>query len=244
MKKILIAATLVSLCATSAFAVSNIAATKHNLRSSNPNGNTIHGDVADNAKGADEICIYCHTPHNASQAIPLWNRTNPSTASYTYYVTGTNLSAAAKGFSGLPATSVSLFCLSCHDGAAGAAATNVGSRVVTINTDVAGGITVDGNWGATSGLLDGANYLSNDHPVGFSYTAAVNDVVHGAGTLDFKSKATAITNGLAFFPSTYGGGITDAMECSSCHMVHDNTNGKFLRISNAGSALCLGCHTK
>jgi len=34
------------------------------------------------------------------------------------------------------------------------------------------------------------------------------------------------------------------MQCSSCHDAHDNTNGKFLVMSNTASALCIVCHTK
>ncbi len=43
----------------------------------------------------------------------------------------------------------------------------------------------------------------------------------------------------------YAGGV----ECGSCHNVHDpglgmSPSGKFLRVSNAASALCLTCHKK
>ena len=34
------------------------------------------------------------------------------------------------------------------------------------------------------------------------------------------------------------------VECASCHDPHSNTNATFLRVSNAGSGLCLSCHTK
>jgi predicted CXXCH cytochrome family protein len=32
------------------------------------------------------------------------------------------------------------------------------------------------------------------------------------------------------------------VECTSCHNPHDNELGSFLRVSNAGSALCFSCH--
>ncbi len=32
------------------------------------------------------------------------------------------------------------------------------------------------------------------------------------------------------------------LNCSICHNQHDNTNGKFLRISNTNDALCMDCH--
>ncbi|HSG48660.1 MAG TPA: cytochrome c3 family protein [Longimicrobiales bacterium] len=34
------------------------------------------------------------------------------------------------------------------------------------------------------------------------------------------------------------------VECTSCHTSHDNSNGDFLRVPNARSALCLTCHVK
>jgi len=245
MKKITLVVSLVSLFATSAFAAS-ITGTKHDLRSGG--AQTIKGAGA--ADGGDQLCIYCHTPHNATKAIPLWNRTNPNLAGVTYYNTGTNLSAIAQGMTTLPAESVSMFCLSCHDGALGATGqATVGNRVAKNKTGGAGITMGAGTW-SNGGLLDGGNSLTNDHPVGFSYEQARQDAKHGARTKDFKVANLAVTGpealGLKFFPSKDQGGvaITDAMECASCHLVHDNVNGKFLRMSNAGSALCLACHDK
>ena len=43
------------------------------------------------------------------------------------------------------------------------------------------------------------------------------------------------------------GGQSDlqpAMECGTCHDVHNPGNLSFLRISNAQSALCYACHIK
>jgi len=37
----------------------------------------------------------------------------------------------------------------------------------------------------------------------------------------------------------------DSVECSSCHDVHNGTGfGALLKVDNAGSQLCLTCHTK
>lgn len=244
MRKITLVVSLVSLFATSAFAGS-ITATKHNLSSGGVQ--TIKGSGG--ADGGDQICIYCHTPHNATKAIPLWNRTNPDLSAVTYYNTGTNLSAVAKGMTTLPAVSVSMFCLSCHDGALGATGqATVGNRVAK-NKNGAAGITMGAGTWSNGGLLDGANSLTNDHPVGFSYSQAIGDAVHGSGAKDFKA-AGAVggpnANGLKFFASQDQSAVAipDAMECASCHLVHDNANGKFLRMSNTGSALCLACHDK
>lgn len=62
--------------------------------------------------GTTEVCVFCHTPHHSNTTVapaPLWNRVN-ATSSYTAYGTtlgGTTISSVG---------SVSLACLSCHDG--------------------------------------------------------------------------------------------------------------------------------
>lgn len=71
----------------------------------------VDGSLHDLASGTEEICIYCHTPHNANtQGTPLWNRTNSLETNYTLY-TSTTLDEAATQPVG-----VSQACLSCHDG--------------------------------------------------------------------------------------------------------------------------------
>jgi len=69
--------------------------------------------------------------------------------------------------------------------------------------------------------------LSNDHPVGFRFNAALD--------ADLKNPLTAKVD---FGPSQ------DGMWCSSCHNVHDPTYPPFLVMSNSGSALCNDCHIK
>lgn len=251
MKRIALTVALASLIATSAFALTSttIKGSKHDLSAGG--GQLIRANgITD---GGEQICIFCHTPHSPSKAIPLWNRSNPATGGYTYYKTGTNLSPEAKNFTGLPADSVSLFCLSCHDGS-GTVQVAIGDRVV--NSRAVGGSKITMNAGVwTNGDLsaagpDGATSLTNDHPIGFSYDAVVAD--HGAG-IDFQDKATAETNGAKFFVSSYvGSGATvlaDKIECSSCHKVHDpglDAEGTkpFLRVTNTNSDLCLACHKK
>lgn len=63
--------------------------------------------------GTSEECAFCHTPHHSNTSVspaPLWNRANSPTAVYKAYgatLAGSNSSAVG---------SVSLACLSCHDG--------------------------------------------------------------------------------------------------------------------------------
>ncbi|TAN63545.1 hypothetical protein EPN18_02075 [bacterium] len=71
------------------------------------------GQVLRVYNGTSEVCVFCHTPHHANASVspaPIWNRANSATAVYKAYGTtlaGSNVSAVG---------SVSLACLSCHDG--------------------------------------------------------------------------------------------------------------------------------
>jgi len=96
-----------------------------------------------------EICIVCHTPHNADITVsdaPLWNH-EITTANFTPYSSST-MNATV----GQPDASAKL-CLSCHDG--------------TVALDNFGGTTGGTNF-ISGGALIGTD-LSNDHPVSFVY---------------------------------------------------------------------------
>lgn len=177
-----------------------------------------------------EVCVFCHTPHNPSQNVPLWNRTNPAAGGWTMYASPTlTASATTKLATGtFDADSISLFCLSCHDGS-----TALGAMVNTPSTGAdALGVIGAANANIGAGV---AKNLANDHPVGFDYAAAQ------AQDTGLKLKATANTalGGGAFF-----GAAGNNIECASCHKVHDPANAPFLRIANASSALCIACHSK
>ncbi|HHW14550.1 MAG TPA: hypothetical protein GXX28_06420, partial [Firmicutes bacterium] len=76
--------------------------TKHNLSISGP------GPIK--ATSETRVCVFCHIPHNASPAVPLWGHAVNS-GSYTIYASST-----IQGTTGQPNGSSKL-CLACHDGA-------------------------------------------------------------------------------------------------------------------------------
>ena len=162
-----------------------------------------------------QICVFCHAPHKSSPLAPLWNRSNPG-GTYTPYTSSTLKSAP-----GQP-TGASLLCLSCHDGTI--ALGNVLSRSTSIG--MAGGITT-----MPVGNTNLGTDLSNDHPISFAYTATL-----------------AASRGELVDPSTLTGKVkldsSAQLQCTSCHDPHDNSNGKFLVVSNQASALCQTCHVK
>ena len=79
----------------------SIVNTLHDLSASGP------GEVR--ALTEDRICVFCHTPHNATPFSPLWNKELKPMV-YTLYESST-LSAVPTQPSG-----PSRLCLSCHDG--------------------------------------------------------------------------------------------------------------------------------
>ena len=207
---------------------------------------TIVGSPHDMSNGTGEICIYCHTPHNAAIPIPLWNRVNPSPGEFTLYKTSATLTAATKA-SKLSDDSISLFCMSCHDGSIAL------SAVVNANDDTNNEMqyaAISPRAAYTSPLSDTnlknlKRDLSNTHPIGFDYEAAVvedNGIRGSAGVLaEFALKAEGKTTAQAFLYGTEG----KTFECASCHRVHDpGPSANFLRIENEQSALCLACHIK
>jgi predicted CXXCH cytochrome family protein len=72
--------------------------------------------------------------------------------------------------------------------------------------------------------------LADDHPVNFTYNNALYLADDG-----LNDPATGDIPGLL---------ISGKVQCSSCHDVHNNGNGKFLVMNNDSSALCTTCHHK
>jgi len=125
---------------------SDIVNTKHNLSVSGP------GTVR--ASSETRICVFCHTPHNATPSSPLWNK-DIQPQVYTVYTSPT-LRAGP-----LPQpTGPTKLCLSCHDGTIAMGAV----------VNPAGGITMAGGGTLPSQSLSNFGLdLSGHHPVSFPY---------------------------------------------------------------------------
>ena len=138
MKALLMTVAGLAICASTALGQSTIVGSDHDLSS---------------GIGGGQICVPCHTPHDAyyaQGAAPervLWNH-QVTTQTFTMYTT-------LKGNTGTP-NGTSLLCLSCHDG-----------------------VTAMDNYGGNLGgsqVMTGSHALgtdlSNDHPIGIEYPAA------------------------------------------------------------------------
>jgi len=150
-----------------------IAESVHNLGVTGV-GPSANGGTRNQFSGTAEICVFCHTPHggDSSAAVPLWNR-NLNNGSYnTYDQLGTSTFDAQMA----PVGSVSIGCLSCHDGTMaidnminepGSGADNSGfSAGLWSGSDVMG--PSDGRL-ATGIVQNLGTDLTNDHPIGMQY---------------------------------------------------------------------------
>ncbi len=197
--------------------VTGIRNTRHYLGSGAPATNN-------RFSGTEEICVFCHTPHGAANGAgnpPLWNKTLP-VGPYTLY-SSTTLDAgrATDGIAGSPSIgSVSIACLSCHDGslalnavinAPGSGLTN---PTYTAGTWTAGTgptpvDTVTGRFG--SGIANLGTDLSNDHPIGIQYCGGGYTIASATGTCadaDFTAPISAVIGGTRVFWVETGGNTT------------------------------------
>lgn len=235
--------------------VTNVANTKHNLSASGP------GPAK--ATSESEICVFCHTPHNVNMIAvpPLWNR-ELSTLTYTTY-TSASMEAVTKQPGG-----TSKLCLSCHDGTLAIGTVGVLNSVSPVSIMMTGtneGTIPQGAGEFTGYTRDIGVDLSNDHPVSFTYDAALANYdgelrsppVASGGTPVVANRAAGVTP-RPLFPLD-----NNEMQCTSCHDPHtwesdpSKGNHKFLRGNRlqqaqpVGSAfnqyndtICLACHDK
>jgi hypothetical protein len=206
-----------------------------------------------------EICVYCHTPHNAAGDAPLWNRELPVQSGYLMY-SSPNFDSKADAPDG-----ISLACLSCHDGTV--AVDSIRNKptyhpIVDAGThykmDLEGAPGSDscgkchnrqsGAYGGIGRAHDASvRYLTrdlrDDHPFSVAFPSKALDPGFNQPTIVKEDGGRTFPNGV----QTFAG---DKVQCASCHDPHDpderNEEGRdpFLRASNRESALCLTCHAK
>jgi len=191
--------------------------------------NTVHnlsmyGPGSVKALSTTQVCIFCHTPHNASPSSPLWNRADTGS---TYDIYGAPTVIATMG----QPTGSSRLCLSCHDGtiALGSLLTmpGKGSSPGVISME---GVTPEGKMDPTSTAYIGTD-LRDDHPVSFKYSLSypTNPEIKDPTTL--PAELNLDSNG--------------ELQCTSCHDPHTEANPNFLAMGyGSGSPLCTACHDK
>ncbi|MDH3343264.1 MAG: cytochrome c3 family protein [Gammaproteobacteria bacterium] len=206
------------------YAVDDVAATKHNLSSTQT-------DKVNNlsTEATAFVCGFCHSPHTETGGpAPLWNR-GSSAATYTMYSSATMDMTIA----GAPA-SISLACLTCHDGTVGfdQLINGAGSgNYVAAGADQ--GWTFNLNGVPTTdtmptGVTNLGNVLTGDHPISVTYDPTQDTAFQSVASVQAALQL-------------YGAG-SDQVECASCHNPHEATNPTFLRVGI--DTLCTTCHIK
>lgn len=202
------------LCSPLPVAATGVADTKHNLSSAGP------GTIK--ALDAFEICVFCHTPHQAAGSTYLWNRYE-STATYMPYQSSTLKASVDQP------TGASKLCLSCHDGtvALGMLASRPDELAFQWQKPNSDPETIRFMPAGSAGLI--GTDLRKSHPISFKYDAALK------GKNPELADPASLTHPVHLDKE-------DEMQCTSCHDPHDNTFGKFLVMSNQYSLLCTHCH--
>lgn len=183
----------------------------------------------------DEPCVFCHTPHASvgGAQTPLWNR-SLTFVGFDIYTSPTMDSTPAS-----PPSTITLLCLSCHDGvgALNAIANAPGPGTHSLpasGADQFGDLGTFGNMvniGEGDPSAPGNVNLTNDHPV------SINWADRGPG---FYANPT--NTALQLYNN-------QTIECTTCHDPHNGTpfnvgEVEFLVMSNANSDMCLACHIK
>lgn len=265
-------------------ALAGISETKHNLSTSQTDS-TFNRVTT----GTAEICVFCHTPHGSDTTapVPLWNKELPAGNTFTTYKQlGTSTLTAGTVETG----SVSLACLSCHDGSQAmdnmvnmpGAGLGSGTGAAGANYTWATGLRTDTDGKLSAGIITNIGKdLRNDHPIGIEYCGGFTSL--GDRTTcrnaDFTTASNNVSNAVSVASSTLwwvdttatvGGdnvantrgkkdmilytrdfgssSFRPSVECASCHDPHEQTKAAgqvaFLRVSQAGSGVCLSCHVK
>jgi predicted CXXCH cytochrome family protein len=164
-----------------------------------------------------DVCMFCHTPHNAAAGPMIWNqklseRSFPKYSSSTLQATITPIG---------PQDSSKL-CLSCHDGTIALGDTENDGLIQFVQ-----GSSYTLPPSSPSNLAGAGEGFADDHPFGFvpKRTADIHNPPPGdAVHLDPNGK----------------------IQCTSCHDPHqesiDSNIDKFLVKSNDSSAICQSCH--
>lgn len=179
-----------------------------------------------------QICVACHTPHNAITSVtdaPLWNHSTTAKTFALYTSPTLNSTAGQPG-------GASKLCLSCHDG--------------TVAVDSFGGAAGTSFMSGGSAVGIGTTGLADDHPISITYNTAL--ATADGGLRDPSTYSVTIGSGTQTRTGTLAAVMlyNNQLQCASCHDVHNTftvagTNGQpLLRMSKAGSALCLACHNK
>ena len=257
---LIISLLLPHLLAPNTYADQSIINSKHNLSASGP------GEIR--ALIEDRICIFCHTPHNASPYTPLWNK-NLEPKTYTLYQSSTLASSPQQ-----PSGPTRL-CLSCHDGTIALGEVLQPAEGIQMTMEI-----------TSHRRSHIGTDISDDHPVSFNYYQALpnpelaqtipdNLTTYGNGNIhcttchdphdDTYGKFLVMSNQFSALCTTCHNNVTGWSNsshatslsfwnsglvsqtvaehgCSSCHIPHGAEGPKRLLRKLEEEKICYQCH--
>ncbi len=252
MKRLIAVAAAVLWAGTAAAdATTSVVGSPHDL---SPTGGAI---TAAGGQAQNQVCVYCHAPHNAvANGAPLWNRANATTSfkmyssanSATFVLDSSDTNTAAR-----PVGAVSLACLSCHDGQTAFNSLNVApmfdtdpGKTLSSYTFTSGNATVTTmtDLGAPTPGITNPNFgtdLTNEHPVSFTYDSALATLKNagttgGAGGLNDPSSSHTTVNGTGALIIYRGGGAAGGTADSIAAQMLFTEGGKTNQLE------CGSCH--
>ena len=167
---------------------------------------------------AGEGCQTCHAPHNAQvtttnqQSLLLWSK-GFSAQTFGTYESPTMDSPTAEVGGTQPAnTEARMYSYLC----------------MSCHDGVTTPTLIGSSAGSAIGNPTTHFGLKNDHPINMPYDESKDK--------GLAPKSALTTSQLVLY------GTTNTVQCASCHNVHSDANGHFLRKTNANSGLCLSCH--
>ena len=165
------------------------------------------------AANEKQVCIFCHTPHNAVPMQPLWNRNMPVSA-YRVYSSSSLVSAP-----GQP-TGSSKLCLSCHDGTI--ALGSILSRTIRHRCPTA------------------SPPCRREQPIWAPILPAI--IRFPSPMTPPWPPRTRRADRSRHLPPQVKLDSNKQLQCTTCHDAHDDTLGNFLVMDNSNSQLCNSCH--
>jgi hypothetical protein len=217
---------------------------KHNLSGTNTTVTyRATNDPVNNPRG-QQICIFCHTPHNANVVgqAPLWNRAFSDVQNFQRYTSSTlriRHIASAKYDTGAQPNGSSKLCLSCHDGTSHLGAVYSGSPIAMVGNDVISGLA---SFNPSTNKM-----LSGHHPVSFVFMTGFNS------TTQIGSMIPGLPASYRFLPASSAGkvklyGNRDGngwMQCTTCHDPHQNQSDEAICYTTGGAVTsCTSADTR
>ncbi len=217
----LLAAAGVVLAAGAAAAQEGVASTRHNLSVSGP------GEVK--ALTETEVCKFCHVPHSAVAAVPLWGHALSRVPSYAvpqlHRAQGVTVPAPQPD-------GASRLCLSCHDGTVALGDLGPRRRVVPM----AGAQRLERG---RKGFL--GTDLSGSHPVSMVVPDGDPGSVDPTSDMGLRPLSVVKAEGLVHVDAQ------GKMQCTTCHDPHSDRYyhpGRVPRfwVRPTVDEVCLACH--